>query len=97
MKHARYYWLLLAESHLTRRLFGAMLGMDRGAILASRVGDFLVGADFGGEKGVAGKGVGIIGRKDSPFGLLRPQPQGERAPRATAARLSTQIRRAIEF
>jgi len=25
MKHARYYWLLLAESHLTRRLFGAML------------------------------------------------------------------------
>jgi hypothetical protein len=23
--HARYYWLLLAESHLTRRLFGAML------------------------------------------------------------------------
>jgi hypothetical protein len=26
IKHARYYWLLLAESHLTRRLFGAMLG-----------------------------------------------------------------------
>ena len=25
MKHARYYWLLLAESHLTRRLFGSML------------------------------------------------------------------------
>jgi hypothetical protein len=24
-KHARYYRLLLAESHLTRRLFGAML------------------------------------------------------------------------
>jgi hypothetical protein len=24
--HGRYYWLLLAESHLTRRLFGAMLG-----------------------------------------------------------------------
>ena len=24
VKHARYYWLLLAESHLTRRLFGAM-------------------------------------------------------------------------
>jgi hypothetical protein len=23
LKHARYYWLLLAESHLTRRLFGA--------------------------------------------------------------------------
>jgi hypothetical protein len=26
VKHARYYWLLLAESHLTRRLFEAMLG-----------------------------------------------------------------------
>jgi hypothetical protein len=26
VKHARYYWLLLAESHLTRRLFGVMLG-----------------------------------------------------------------------
>ena len=25
LKHARYYWLLLAESHLTRRLFGRML------------------------------------------------------------------------
>ena len=24
VKHARYYWLLLAESHLTRRLFGNM-------------------------------------------------------------------------
>ena len=25
LKHARYDWLLLAESHLTRRLFGAMV------------------------------------------------------------------------
>jgi hypothetical protein len=25
VKHARYYWLLLAEGHLTRRLFEAML------------------------------------------------------------------------
>jgi hypothetical protein len=25
IKHDRYYWLLLAESHLTRRLFGSML------------------------------------------------------------------------
>lgn len=25
VKHARYYWLLLAESHLTRRLFTGML------------------------------------------------------------------------
>ena len=26
IKHARYHWLVLAESHLTRRLFAAMLG-----------------------------------------------------------------------
>jgi len=26
IKHARYYWLLLGESHLTQRLFGAMVG-----------------------------------------------------------------------
>ena len=25
IKHARYYWLLLAEGHLHRRLFGQML------------------------------------------------------------------------
>jgi len=25
IKHARYYWLLLAESHLTRRLFAGLL------------------------------------------------------------------------
>jgi len=25
VKHARYYWMLLAEGHLTRRLFGAMV------------------------------------------------------------------------
>jgi hypothetical protein len=25
VKHPRYYWLLFAESHLTRRLFGAMV------------------------------------------------------------------------
>jgi hypothetical protein len=25
LKHARYYWLLPAESHLTRRLFGSMV------------------------------------------------------------------------
>jgi hypothetical protein len=25
VKHARYYWLKLAESHLTRQLFASML------------------------------------------------------------------------
>jgi hypothetical protein len=25
IEHARHFWLLLAEGHLTRRLFGAMV------------------------------------------------------------------------
>jgi hypothetical protein len=36
IRHARYYWLLLAESHLTRRLFGGML--ERIAALPSPAG-----------------------------------------------------------
>ena len=27
IKHARYYWLMPAESHLTRRLFGSLVRM----------------------------------------------------------------------
>jgi hypothetical protein len=30
IKHARYYWLLLAESHMTRRLFASMVGRIAG-------------------------------------------------------------------
>jgi hypothetical protein len=33
VKHARYYWLLLAESHLTKRLFGSRLGRIAGLSL----------------------------------------------------------------
>jgi len=29
IKHARYYWLLLADGHLTRWLFGGMLRRSR--------------------------------------------------------------------
>ena len=38
IKHARYYWLLLAESHLTRRLFGkkhAAKDRDGATVIAS--------------------------------------------------------------
>jgi hypothetical protein len=35
VKHARYYWLWLAESHLTRRLFASMLGRIAGLSLPS--------------------------------------------------------------
>ncbi len=36
IKHARYYWLLLAEGHLTRRLFAGM--MRKIAVLPSSAG-----------------------------------------------------------
>ena len=35
VKHARYYWLMLAESHLTRRLFGSMVRRIDALALAS--------------------------------------------------------------
>ncbi len=35
VKHARYYWLFLAESHLTRRLFASMLRRIDGLPLPS--------------------------------------------------------------
>jgi hypothetical protein len=35
VKHARYYWLVLAEGHLTRRLFGAMVGRNATLPLAT--------------------------------------------------------------
>lgn len=38
IKHARYYWLRLAESHLTRRLFASMLGRIDGLPLPSERG-----------------------------------------------------------
>jgi len=37
VKHARYYWLLLAEGHLNRRRFGTMLGSDRSAPGTNRI------------------------------------------------------------
>jgi len=38
IKHAQYYWLLLAESHLTRRLLGHA-AKDYGAPITSRIGE----------------------------------------------------------
>jgi hypothetical protein len=35
VKHARYYWLMLAESHLTRRLFGSMVRRIEALAVAS--------------------------------------------------------------
>jgi hypothetical protein len=36
IKHAHYYWLLLAESRLTRRLFGALVRQIAASPLPSR-------------------------------------------------------------
>jgi hypothetical protein len=38
IKHARYCWLLLRESQLTRHLFGSMLRAHRSSPAASRAG-----------------------------------------------------------
>ncbi len=46
-KHARYYWLLLAESHLTRRIFGSMLRRIAALPITSGIGKPWVGADWG--------------------------------------------------
>jgi hypothetical protein len=37
VKHARYYWLLLAEGHLTRRLFGTDFAADLSAAFTDGV------------------------------------------------------------
>ena len=69
VKHARYYWLLLAESHLTRRLFGAMLRRiaccpcQRDRRAADR-------ADFSDQGGRGGKSVGGKGSKEGQFRAL---------------------------
>jgi len=41
VKHARHYWLMLAESQLTRRLFGSMVRRIDALVVATgyRVGD----------------------------------------------------------
>ncbi len=42
VKHARYYWLLLAEGHLNRKLFGEML--NRLAVLCQEGDAVSIGA-----------------------------------------------------
>jgi len=55
VRHARYYWLLLAENHLTRRLFRANAGQDRSIAFARRVGEATTGSDFSDERQGGGK------------------------------------------
>ena len=50
IKHSRYYWLLLAERHLTQRLFCGIL-RDHGAAVASRIRRAQSGAKFDDDAG----------------------------------------------
>jgi len=71
IKHARYYWLLLAESHLTRRLFGAMVG--RIEALPGAPGPGGIAADAVGSKEgwkQAGEAVRCL-KKSPPGGSFR--------------------------
>jgi hypothetical protein len=51
IKHARYYWLQPAESHLTRQLFGGMLQRIVTLPGASRIGGPQGAADSDDEMG----------------------------------------------
>ena len=51
IQHARYYWLLLAENHLTRHLFSGMLQKIGGASVAGGLGCSLGAADSADEIG----------------------------------------------
>jgi hypothetical protein len=60
VKHARYCWQLLAEGHLNRRQFGAMLGPDRAATATDGIESYWVKSaaasgrqQVGGRRGVA--------------------------------------------
>jgi hypothetical protein len=60
VKHARYYWLLLAWSRVTRPLFGSLMA-DRLAALADGISEPQIAADFRAEEGRGRKGVRRIG------------------------------------
>ena len=84
VKHVRYYWLLLAESHLTRRLFGAMVGrIDAASVgitqavaapkktvpISPRKGEVSEKAGPGSRSnGFSGPGEGRLGAGGTPLG-----------------------------
>jgi len=68
VKHARYYWLLLAEGHLNRRRFGAMLG--RIVLLRMPTGRELV-AKSAPKSGDNGLGKGEVLQKWRNIGQFR--------------------------
>jgi len=78
VKHARYYWLLLAESHLTRRLSGSMV--RRVALLPSPAGQANARADQISAARETGAGEVCAAQVErwpvSSFGILRRDKTG---------------------
>ena len=56
VKHARYYWLLLAESHLTKRLFGSNAPADRRAVASGGIAEAVgAGKSIQSQEGTEGR------------------------------------------
>jgi hypothetical protein len=73
VKHARYYWLLLAEGHLNRKLFGEILGRIWALPGARRVtGDGLRRTGWVAEEGTIRSSVSELERGGSS-GIQRPK------------------------
>jgi hypothetical protein len=68
VKHARCYWLLPVERHLTQRLFGANRAAAGDAVGARRVADGVVAANLSGKE-VEEEGVRDIGCRRDRMGL----------------------------
>jgi hypothetical protein len=54
VKHARYYWLLLAESHLTRQLFKEYGAADRGAVASGGIAEAVAERSIQSQEGTEG-------------------------------------------
>jgi hypothetical protein len=57
VKHARYYWLLLVESHLIRRLFGSVVRRIEALAVATGQTEAMGGAKLGDQGGEGRRGV----------------------------------------
>ncbi len=72
VKHPRYYWLLLAESHLTRRLFGAMVRRIEALPWPAGLGEPPTERISATREARTGASVAVIGRKTASFEPLGP-------------------------
>jgi len=97
VKHARYYWLLLTESHLTRRLFGSMVrrigSLPLPAGLANRRPEQISAAREAGAGKVSE--AQVEGGSVSSFGILRRVNTGPFHGSCKPLALKTQLE--IEF